>query len=141
MNDTQPDSSPGGPQPRDLRSLLVLGGALFFISTLFPILASLPSAGAPPAWAGWLDVVLAVVGIGLVVDGASQGKIGEDARQDAYRGYRVLLNLPILLLVVFFVWGNRLKWEVLLPGLAWRTWLLGYVLPARIARWRHSAKA
>jgi hypothetical protein len=40
------------------------------------------------------------------------------------------------LLALFFVFGDRITWNVLLPGLAWRAWLLMYTLPAAIAAYQ-----
>ena len=40
------------------------------------------------------------------------------------------------LLAVFLLVGDRVAWSILLPGLAWRAWLLVYVLPAWLAAWR-----
>jgi hypothetical protein len=139
MTDTTPASPSGPPQPRDRGLLVVTGLTLFCVSTLFPILASLASGESLPAWIGWLDVALAVavIGLGMAIDAAARGKIDGTVRQDAYRLYRLLLNVPIILLALFFVWGDHIRWEILLPGLAWRAWLLGYVLPAGIAGWRH----
>ncbi len=86
-------------------------------------------------WIGWLDVTLAfvVVGLMLVIEAVARGKIDDEIKQVSYRLYRVLANLPIVLLVVFFVFGNQIRWDVLLPGLAWRIWLLLYTLPAGLA--------
>jgi hypothetical protein len=36
-------------------------------------------------------------------------------------------------IVVFFLAGDHVRWDVLLPGLAWRGWLLMYSLPAALA--------
>jgi hypothetical protein len=34
------------------------------------------------------------------------------------------------LLLIFFLVGDRIKWDILLTGLAWRTWMLLTILPA-----------
>jgi hypothetical protein len=109
---------------------------LFGISTAFPIAASLWSREAP-AWIGALDVVLAfalvaaggfiVTRWGAPIDG---GVLEASAR--IYRGGSTLL---LVLLVLFFLAGQRINWNILLPGLAWRGWLFAYVLPAWLAAW------
>jgi hypothetical protein len=54
----------------------------------------------------------------------------------AFRAYRNLANVLLLLLVLFFVVGDAVQWGILLPGLAWRGWLLVLVLPSWIALWQ-----
>ena len=44
----------------------------------------------------------------------------------------VALIIPVLL-GVFFLAGNRIDWQVLVIGLAWRGWLLLYTLPSLIS--------
>ena len=41
--------------------------------------------------------------------------------------------VPLVLLVVFFIAGSHVRWEVLLTGFAWRAWLLMHSLPATLA--------
>ena len=40
------------------------------------------------------------------------------------------MHATLGLLVVFFLFGDRILWTVGLVGLAWRVWLLLYTLPA-----------
>jgi len=47
--------------------------------------------------------------------------------------YRVTGAVPLLLLVIFFLAGPDVRWDILLVGLAWRGWLLMYSLPAMLA--------
>jgi len=51
------------------------------------------------------------------------------------------LVLPLALLAVFLVVGEQIRWNVLLPGLAWRAWLLLYLLPAGITAWETNRAA
>ena len=41
--------------------------------------------------------------------------------------------VPLVLLVVFFLAGDAVRWHVLLPGLAWRAWLFVVALPSWLA--------
>ena len=55
---------------------------------------------------------------------------------------RILANIPIALLLLFFLAGDRIIcWDVLLVGLGWRFWLLCYVLPSvvSILSFRHDS--
>ena len=42
-------------------------------------------------------------------------------------------RLRIATAALFFLAGDAVKWQVLLPGLAWRAWLFALVLPAWLA--------
>jgi hypothetical protein len=88
------------------RPVVIVAGALLVVSTAFPVAASLLT-GPAPRWMGILDVVVAFA--------------------------LVCAGLFLALLVVFFLVGDSIKWSILLPGLAWRAWLVGWVLPAALA--------
>ena len=107
------------------------GIALFLVSAAFPVIACLMPVDRRPAPLGWLDVViaLAVIAVGILIDLDTRAHVDADAQRRAYGFYRGLTAVPLALLVAFFVVGNAIDWTVLLIGLAWRTWLLGYVLP------------
>ena len=126
------------------RTLLLLGALLFAISTAFPVIGGVIPSETLPAWIGIADVMLAFV---LVVVAFStevlvKGKIADEVVHDSYRLYRSMAILPLLLLVLFFLVGDALMWNVLLPGLAWRYWLLLYSLPKALTLWpMHSVEA
>jgi hypothetical protein len=40
-----------------------------------------------------------------------------------------LIHGILVLIVVFFLAGDRIVWINGLPGIAWRSWLLLYILP------------
>ena len=118
------------------RSIGVLGAG-FAVSTAMPIVASLVVA-KPPLWAGLIDVTLAffLVAGGLGLGATAKRPFDDDTIRTAYRGYRGLAAVPLVLLALFFVADGAVKWDVLLVGLAWRAWLLVEFLPAAIAGWR-----
>lgn len=122
------------------RALVVLGGGLFVASTAFPVVAALLPQDAP-AWMGVFDVALAagLVLAALAADAAIRGQISPPIIQQSYRLYRLAATLPLALLVVFFLVGNIIKWHILLPGLAWRAWLLFYILPVALTIWARSS--
>ena len=109
-------------------SLARVAASLFVVSALFPITAGLLNLATPPRWLGTADVtvaaMLAVVALLLVTRGP------QPSDRDLAAGFRILRAaadaIPVLL-VVFFVAGHRVNWEVLVIGLAWRAWLLVYV--------------
>jgi hypothetical protein len=53
----------------------------------------------------------------------------------------MLLHAILLMLVIFFVAGDRIKWTQCLTGFAWRAWLLVYILPCWFAAWRFNASS
>jgi hypothetical protein len=62
-----------------------------------------------------------------------QNLVDDQIKLQCYRIYSWLANLIIVLLVIFFLFGDAIRWNILLPGLAWRAWLFTYSLPALLA--------
>jgi hypothetical protein len=113
--------------PAFVRSAAVL----FAISCAFPVAASLVPAAVLPIWIGYLDVVLAFIVAGLAI----RISMADDATKPVdtvrlVKIYRAIGAVPLVLLVAFFLVGDRVRWDVLLPGLAWRAWIMMYTLPA-----------
>jgi hypothetical protein len=124
---------------RSVRFLAIATAIVFCVSTIFPIVAALSrAAGALPRIVGVMDGVLAfiLVGMAMLLWARTRGRITNEAEASAYRGYRVLMHVIIALLVVFFLFGDRIAWNIGLVGIAWRSWLLLYTLPAWYAALR-----
>ncbi|HUS15397.1 MAG TPA: hypothetical protein VM536_10320 [Chloroflexia bacterium] len=123
----------------------VAGGvaALFAVSTLFPIAAGLLTARDVPAWLGVLDVaVAALLFVAAVLAAAAAGTpIASPIIELCYRAYRGFAGLLLALLAVFLLAADAIRWDVLLAGLAWRAWLLIYVLPGLLTLWFRAAPA
>ena len=114
---------------------------MFCISTAFPVVAGLSkNTGAFPKWWGIADVVLAFVlaVMAFAVMVTAHGRINKDADDTTYRAYRVLIHGIFVMLVVFFLAGERVIWINCLTGFAWRAWLLLYALPSWFALVRAS---
>lgn len=118
-------------------SLVILGTATLALSTAFPIVASLLSGERVPRGAGVVDVALAVavLSLALGIDLRSRGRVHDEAVKAAFRFYQTLAVFPLALLAIFFLGGAAIRWEILLPGLAWRTWVLMHVFPGACALW------
>ncbi|PYT63901.1 MAG: hypothetical protein DMG42_35620 [Acidobacteria bacterium] len=100
---------------------------------MFPVVAGLSkNTGAFPKWWGIADVVLAFVLAAMVflVMVAAHGKISRQADDATYRAYRILTHGIFVMLVVFFLAGERITWVNCLTGFGWRAWLLLYALPS-----------
>ena len=125
-----PSSSPPARGWTFDRPLGRVGVGVFGVSLAFPLVASVVPAADLPGWLGPLDVAVAaaLLVVALAITSAARGRIGPAVRDVCYRAYRVLAALPLVLFVVFLIVGHRLAWDVPLPGLGWRYWLLVYVL-------------
>jgi len=90
------------------------------------------NTGTFPKWWGVADVVLAFVLAAMVfaVMVAAHGRISRQADNATYRAYRVLTHGIFVMLVVFFVAGERITWINCLTGFGWRAWLLLYAWPS-----------
>lgn len=118
---------------RSVRSLAIATAVVFCVSTIFPVTAALSrNAGSLPRIVGLMDVVVVfiLVGMAMALWARTRGRMTKDAEAAAYRGYRMLMHVIIVLLVVFFLFGDRIAWDIGLVGIAWRSWLLLYTLPA-----------
>ena len=106
---------------------------LFGISTAFPIVASIWTR-EPPVWVGVVDALLAfaLVVVGALIVARWGGAVDGAVLEASAHIYRAGANALLVLLVLFFVAGHGINWNILLPGLAWRAWLFAYVLPAGI---------
>lgn len=122
--------------------LAVVAAALFFISSLFPVVAGLSknTASFPKLW-GMLDVGLAFVLaiLAFAIMALVGNKVTKQAADASYRAYRILIHGILALLVVFFLLGDRITWINCLTGFAWRAWLLLYSLPAWLTALRATA--
>jgi len=122
--------------PRGSRRLAIVAAVAFLVSSAFPVVAGLSHNTASfPKWWGILDVSLAFVLaiLVLVILGVTQHRVNKQVEDVSYRAYRILTHGIFLMLVVFFLAGDRIVWSNCLTGFAWRTWLPLYTLPAWVA--------
>jgi len=124
------------------RSLALATAVVFVISSVFPVVAGLSknTASFPKIW-GKLDVGLAFVlaVMAFAVMALARNSVDKRAEESTYRAYRVLLHGIFVMLLVFFVFGDRIVWINCLTGFAWRSWLLLYALPEWIVALRADA--
>ena len=120
------------------RALAIAGAVLFVVTLVFPVAASLIPAESVTPWMGIADVALALVFllVAFAIDVLARGKVTDEVIHLSYRSYRGLGTIPLILLVIFFLVGEAIRWNVLLPGLAWRAWVLIYARPAALALWK-----
>lgn len=119
------------------RTLVLACGGMFVVSTAFPVVASVLRSPVS-RWLGIADVVVAGVLVcqGFLIAAKGSAKADPDVLDLSLRVLRGGANLFLGLIVVFFLIGDHVKWDILLLGLAWRAWLFVWVLPGAIALWR-----
>jgi hypothetical protein len=123
------------------RPFAIAAAVAYFISLIFPVVAGLlKNTGAFPKWWGTLDVGLAffLAILAFVIYGLGHGKVNKQIEETTYRAYRKLIHVIFVLILIFFIAGDNVIWINGLPGIAWRAWLLLYILPEwfAIMLWR-----
>lgn len=132
MDDKTKQQASATPVPAWGRPFAIATAVVFFISLVFPVVAGLSknTASFPLLW-GRLDVGIAflLAIMSFVILGLAYRRMNEEIERITYRLYRTLIHGILLMLVVFLLWGDRIIWVNGLPGIAWRAWLLLYMLP------------
>lgn len=116
---------------RNRKLLGKLFTGLFIISLLFPITASVVNQENEVYITGGIfDVAVAGLCFILYVCLSTGNKIPADraSLQQLQHMNQYILSIPLLLIVLFLT-GIQLNWQVLLVGLGWRSWLLAVALP------------
>lgn len=122
-------------------AVVAIGLGLFVLSTMFPVVAAVMRNPAP-RWVGIADVVVAfALFVQAIVITRRAPKPDADVVGASLRVVRVGANLLLGLIVVFFLAGHRIKWDVLLLGLAWRAWLFVWVLPSALTLWHNESRS
>ena len=104
---------------------------LFGISTALLLIAS--TAKTPlPAWGGFLDVAIVVLiaFIGITIHQRNKSAPRYDI------SYQVAIYLFPLILVGMWLYRNSINFNILLPGLAWRTYFFLSILPHGLNLWK-----
>jgi len=104
---------------------------LFVISTIILLIAS--TAKMPvPTWGGYLDVgiVILIAFTGIVIHQRNKGTPRFEV------SHQVAVYLFPILLVLMWLYRNSLDFNILLPGLAWRTYFFLSILPHGLTLWK-----
>ena len=115
------------------RELAVTTAVAFLVSLVFPTAAGVvQDMKQLPAWWPIADVVFAFILAALAITVAARfdRRKTPEIERTTYRVYRIVVNLILVLLVVFLIGGDRVRWTIFLPGIAWRGWLFLYAYPA-----------
>ena len=106
-------------------------GALLILSTSILLIAS--TAKTPvPAWGGYLDV-----GIVLLIAFAGFTIYRRNKTVPRYEtSYQIGMHLFPFTLAGMWNYRNALDFNILLPGVAWRTYFLLSLLPHALSLWK-----
>jgi hypothetical protein len=93
-----------------------------------------------PRWPRILDVVLAftIVFTAALLRGLAEREPSTRRIADIMLSQVVASTLPSLVLLIAWLLRERIDWNILLPGLAWRLFITQYSLPAALTAWRTS---
>ena len=121
--------------PDSTRSLGRVCILLFAVSTAFPVVAGFRNTDTPSRWMGLADVGVAalLLTVAFTVASRARRKVSDTDRLIAFRISQALFSVIPVLLIGFFIAPDRIDWQVLIVGLAWRGWLLLYTLPYLIS--------
>jgi hypothetical protein len=117
------------------RLLITVGVAEVIVSVALLLIASTRSE--LPAWGGPVDGVLAFA---VVATAASIWWVAPKIRSASSLsiGHAAAATIPALEIAAVWWLRDQLDLNILLPGLAWRTFIVLYTLPAAIDAWRSS---
>jgi hypothetical protein len=120
--------------PRHGRLIVVLGAGQLIVS--FALLLWASTTPAPlPRWGGPIDGVIAftLVGTLALLYQTAAKRVG---LAELRASHRVATTLPAVIFILLWLSQHRLIWNVLLPGLAWRSFVLLSAIPLVMAVWR-----
>jgi hypothetical protein len=113
------------------RPLLLFACACYLVSTY--LLMYVSASDAPlPKWGGYLDVGLVFVMVYLSFTIFGKGK----SAPRYHAAHRAALNILPLMLLGIWIYRSSLDLNILLPGLAWRTYLFLHILPYALNLWK-----
>ena len=110
--------------------------SLFVLSTIILLIAS--TAKVPvPAWGGYLDVAIVILiaftGLTIHQRSKSVSRYGTS--------YQIAMYLFPLIVVGMWLFRDSLDFNILLPGVAWRTYFFLSILPHALGLWKSEQHA
>ena len=105
--------------------------ALYTVSIAIVLIAS--TAKSPlPAWSGYLDVGIVAL---IFMTGFAIHRMNE-SKPDYYISHQTALYLFPIILIGMWISRDTLDFNILLPGLAWRTFFFFGILPYGLNLWK-----
>ena len=120
------------------RRLLVVAGATLVVVSVTLLLIASTARSNLPGWGGPVDVAIAFA---LVATAAWIWAVAPKTRGPwaLSVGHAAAATVPALEIAAVWFFRDQLDLNVLLPGLAWRTFIVLYTVPAALDAWRRSA--
>jgi hypothetical protein len=105
--------------------------SLFLISTAIVLMASTAKTQVP-LWGGYIDVgiVVLLAAVGFTIHQRHKGNPQYEI------SHHVAVYLVPSILVGMWIFRNSLDFNILLPGLAWRTYFFLSILPHALPLWK-----
>lgn len=104
---------------------------LYAVSIAIVLIAS--TAKSPlPVWGGYLDVGIIAL---IFTTGFAIHRMNE-SRPDHYISYQAAVYLFPIILIGLCIYREILDFNILLPGLAWRTFFFFSILPYSLTLWK-----
>ena len=107
---------------------------LYTASTAIVLIASIAKTPLP-AWGGYLDVGIVVL---IVVNGFVIHWVNKN-RPDYYISHQAALYLFPIIFISMWIYRDALDLNILLPGLAWRTFFFLSILPYGLNLWKQES--
>ena len=120
------------------RRLLVIAGVLEAIVSVALLLIASTSRSNLPDWGGPVDVAIAFALVGTAAWIWMIAQKVRDTRSLSI-GHTAAATVPALEIAAVWFFRDAVDLNVLLPGLAWRTFIVLYTVPAALDAWRGSA--
>jgi hypothetical protein len=121
---------------RRARLLFISFFVLYAISTAIVLIASTAS-NPMSVWGGYVDVGIVVL---IALNGFAIYALNKSELRYEISHQTAIYMFPIILLGMW-LYRNRLDFNILLPGLAWRTFFFLHILPYALNIWhRESAQ-
>jgi hypothetical protein len=114
--------------------LWILSGIALMIGSTWLLAGAILCRCSLPRWIGPLDVVtaLAFIAAGGVLWTRGHARIDASARGIAHDA--LTAGVPVACLA-FWTAADRVDWNVFLPGLAWRSFVILHTLPVALTLW------
>jgi len=114
--------------------ILFISFLLLYMASIAIVLIASTAKSPLPAWGGYLDVGIVVL---IFINGFAIHGMNK-SRSDYYISYQTALYLFPIILIGLWIYRDTLDFNILLPGLAWRTFFFLRILPSGLNLWKQA---
>ena len=112
--------------------ILFISFLLLYAVSIAIVLIASTAKNPLPAWGGYLDVGIVAL---IFMNGFAIHRMKE-SRPDYYISHQAAVYLFPIILVGLWIYREILDFNILLPGLAWRTFFFFSILPYGLNLWK-----